>query len=160
MNRTLSLGLIGIGAALLGGCITTTGSGDPEPHFASLYSTYLSNCSQCHAPGALGATSTTEKSLDFSTVTTAYATLGGSASSLVGNQQACNGVPFIAKGNPGASLLLAVLDGPTRSGFDAGGHPGCDSNAISDMALKSGKTPSAAFIAALKTWIQNGAPND
>lgn len=160
MNRSLFATLAFSASALFTGCVTTTGSGDPEPHFSSLYADYLSNCRQCHAPGAVGATSTTEKSLDFSTQGAAYASLTGSANGLSGNQQACNGVPFIAKGKPGSSLLLAVVDASTRSAFDLTGNPGCDTNAISDMAFKVGKAPSAAFITALKTWIQNGAAND
>jgi hypothetical protein len=170
LNHSFAPRLAILLAMALGGCTTTTGdsgdatggdsSGDPGAHFSSLYSNYLNNCSQCHAPGAVGATSSTEKSLDFSTAATAYSTLTGKATGLSGNQQACNGVPFIVSGKPGSSLLVAVLDSGTRSAFDYSGTPGCDNNAISDMAFKTGKTPSAAFIAALKTWIQNGAAND
>ena len=169
MNRTIPACLAILFAMVLGGCTTTTGdsgdassgdSSDPGAHFSSLYSNYLNNCAQCHAPGAVGATSTTEKSLDFSTAATAYSTLTGKATGLSGNQQACNGVPFVVSGKPGSSLLVATIDSATRSAFDYTATPTCDNNAISDMAFKTGKAPSAALIAALKTWIQNGAAND
>ncbi len=161
MNRSYFVPAVLALSALLSGCDTTLGnSGDPQPHFSSLYSTYLSGCSQCHAPGAAGGTSTTEKSLDFSTQSAAYSSLTGSASGLSGNQQACNGVAFIVKDKPASSLLVAVLDSSTRSAFDLTSNPGCDNNAISDMAFKMGKAPSAAFVTALKTWVQNGALND
>ena len=148
-------------SALLSGCVTTDGAGgDAQPHFSSLYANYLNNCAQCHAPGAVGATSNTEKTLDFSTQSAAYNSLMGKASGLSGNQQACNSVAFIVKDKPASSLLVASLDSATRSAFDLSSNPGCDTNAISDMAFKTGKAPSAAFITALKTWIQNGAAND
>ncbi len=146
----------GAGADTTGG----DGASGPQPHFASLYADYFNKCGQCHAPGAVGATSTTEKSLDFSTQATAYATLSGNASGLTGNQAGCNGVAFIVKDKPASSLVLAVLDSATRSAIALTATPSCDTNAISDMALKVGTQPSAEFIGALKTWIQNGALND
>ena len=130
------------------------------PHFSSLYADYLSNCAGCHAPGAVGQTSSTEKTLDFSSEAAAYSSLMGNASGLSGNQQACNGVAFVVKGKPQSSLVVATLDSATRTAFDVSTSPGCDANAISDMVFKTGKSPSAAFISALKTWVQNGAPND
>ncbi len=161
MNRS-NLNYLALGAvAMLAGCTTTAASsGDPQPHFSSLYSTYLANCAQCHAPGAVGATSTTEKSLDFATQAAAYTSLSGTATGLTGNQQACNGVAFVVKDKPASSLLLAVLDSATRTAIDLTATPNCDHNAISDMALKMGTPPSAAFLTALNTWIANGAPND
>ncbi len=162
MNRFLALRLALCGSAALAGCVTTAASGgDPEPHFSSLYANYLSGCAQCHAPGAVGATSTTEKSLDFSTQAAAYASLSGKANGLIGNQAGCDGVAFIVKDKPASSLLVATLDASTRNAFDLPGNPNCDNNAISDMTLpKLGKAPSAAFLTALKTWVQNGALND
>lgn len=145
-------------ALLMTGCDLAASS--VEPKFSSLYGDYLSNCAQCHSPGAVGATSETEKSLDFSTQSKAYASLMGSATGLVGNQSGCNGVAFVQKDKPAMSLLVASLDSSTRSAFDLAGKPSCDQNAISDMTVKVGKAPSAAFVTALKTWIQNGAAND
>ena len=58
------------------------------------------------------------------------------------------------------SLVLAVIDQPTRQAFDVASAPGCDVDAITDATVKSGKQPSAAFVAALKTWLGAGAPNN
>ncbi|HKA92152.1 MAG TPA: hypothetical protein VKE22_31050, partial [Haliangiales bacterium] len=125
--------------------------------FTSLYGDYFSHCSQCHAPGAPGRTSDIEQTLDFSTRTTAYTTIKtGMATGLMGNFSACNTVPFI-DAQPGRSLILAVLDQPTRQLFDLPAHPNCDVNTISDETVKVGSAPSAAFIAALKGWLQAGA---
>lgn len=159
------------GAALMAcaiGCSNTaggsggsgSGSGGVQASFTSLYQDYFQNCGQCHAPGAPGRTSDTEQSLDFSSRSTAYSTLtGGTATGLSGNQSACNGVPFIG-GSSTSSLVMAVLDEDVRQIFDVSSHPGCDVDAISDMTLKVGKQPSQAFLGALGTWIDNGAPND
>lgn len=145
------------------GCETAAGgTGVVEPKFSSLYDNYLTGCKQCHAPGAVGATSGTEKSLNFSSNSSAFQVLTtGKATGLTGNQAACNGMPFIVKNNPGQSLLMAALDPATRTAFDAPGNPGCDNNAISDMGFKlDGTAASAEVVAALKTWIANGAAND
>ena len=77
----------------------------------------------------------------------------------MGNFSACNTVPFI-DAQPGRSLILAVLDQPTRQLFDLPAHPNCDVNTISDETVKVGSAPSAAFIAALKGWLQAGAQNN
>ena len=160
--RPLRLSLATLCVASLSACdlgsATTTGV---QPHFSSLYADYFSNCAQCHAPGALGATSETEKTLDFSTQAKAYASLKSTASGLTGNQAGCNGVAFIQPDKPAMSLVVAALDSSTRKAFDLASNPSCDQNAISDMTIaKVGKAPSAEFLAALKTWIQNGAAND
>lgn len=135
-----------------GGMVTAT--------FTSLYGDYLSNCKSCHAPGAPGRTSDIEQTLDFSTKTTAYMTIkNGMATGLTGNHTGCNGAPFV---RPAAaqSLLLAVIDQPTRQAFDLAGSPNCDVDAITDATLKTGKQPSAEFVSALKTWINAGAMNN
>ena len=153
---TASLLLLGLASA---GCEAI--SGNVEPKFSSLYDNYFKNCKQCHAPGAAGATSSTEKSLDFSSASSAYATLSqGKATGLTGNQTGCNGVAFVVKGDPAHSLAVAVLDEGTRSAFDLAGNPGCDTSSISDMAFKVNQVPSAAVLAALKSWISAGAAND
>jgi len=150
-----------LAAALLASLTACETAGKVEPKFSSLYGDYFSNCKQCHAAGALGKTSETEKSLDFSSSAKAYATLtGGSATGLVGNQADCNGVPFIQKGDPAHSLVVAALDAGARQAFDLAGNPNCDASAISDMTVKVNKTPSTEFLSALKTWITNGAQND
>jgi hypothetical protein len=154
-----SLSLI-LGASVIVGC--GGGNGGPpdagvQATFSSLYSSYLNQCANCHTPTAPGRTSDTEKTLDFTTAATAYTTLTtGKASGLVGNQTACNGVAFISA-PPAPSLLLAVLDQPTRSTFAVGS---CDSTAVTDQTVKLGSAPSADFITALKTWLAAGAPNN
>ncbi len=129
-----------------------------EPKFGSLYGDYLSTCKQCHAPGAPGATLDTEKSLDFTTRTTAYTTLTTKmASGLVGNQATCNGVSFVVPGKPGESLLVATLDAEVRQAFDLVAAPTCDVDAITDETVKVGSPPTALFVTALKQWITDGA---
>ena len=160
---------------LVGGCggafldeeldLTSGETGDlavtVTPHFGSLYGDYLSTCKQCHAPGAPGRTLDTEQSLDFTTRSTAYTTLTTKlAAGLVGNQLACNDVPFLVAGQPSQSLLVAVLDATVRQAFDRPAAPGCDVDAISDETVKVGSAPSAAFLAALSDWITAGALDD
>jgi hypothetical protein len=160
MTLVLAIGLV----ALAGGCPAATdttpdGSGGTvEATFTSLYGDYLATCKQCHAPNAPGRTSDIEQALDFSSRTTALAALKtGMATGLVGNHTACNGVPFLAA-TPGSSLVLAVIDQPTRQVIDLSPqHPSCDVDSISDMTVKAGSQPSAAFLTALKTWITSGA---
>jgi hypothetical protein len=128
--------------------------------FSALYTGYLNLCANCHAPNAPGRTSDIEATLDFTSVATAHRTLTtGMAAGLVGNSTACNGVPFI-QSLPEQSLLVAVLDKPTRDAFDLTTFPSCDSTAITDQTFKVGTQPSAAFISALKLWITAGAPNN
>jgi len=140
--------------------MTPDGGGGPvQATFTSLYGDYLGNCKQCHAPGAPGRTSDIEQSLNFTSRATALSTVKGMASGLMGNHLSCNGVPFLAAA-PGSSLLVAVLDQPTRQAFDLTGHAGCDVDAISDETVKVGSQPSAEFVTALKTWITNGATDN
>jgi hypothetical protein len=152
--------------ALAAGCPAATGTpdgggGTVEAKFSSLYGDYLGTCKNCHSPNGPGRTSDIEKTLDFTSRATALTTLRGTASGLIGNFMACNGVPFLAA-TPGNSLLVAVLDQPTRQVIDLPGHADCDADSIPDETAKvSGSPPpSAEFIAALKTWITNGAMND
>jgi len=148
------------------GCSGTTetpdgASGMVEARFTSLYGDYFTRCKQCHAPGAPGRTSDIEQTLDFSSHTTAFTTLTtGMATGLVGNHTACNGVAFLAT-TPGMSLVLAVIDQPTRQVIDLSPqHPSCDVDSISDETVKVGSQPSTAFVTALKTWISNGATDN
>lgn len=160
MKNVLAIGLF----ALAAGCPAPTdetpdgpGGGTVEPTFTSLYGDFFGKCKQCHSPGGPGRTATTEQSLDFTSKATALTTLKGMATGLSGNQMACNGVSFLAA-TPGKSLVLAVLDQPTRQAIDLSpAHADCDVDSISDMTVKVNAQPSAAFITALKTWITNGA---
>lgn len=131
---------------------------DEPGSFAGLYSGYFQNCAQCHAPGAPGRTSDIEATLNFATEAEAHQSITqGSASGLVGNQQACNGVRFLGASYE-TSLVVAVLDENVRHGFSLASHPGCDADAISDMTVKVGYPPSASFLHNLAAWIEAGAP--
>ena len=131
-------------------------SGPSVPSFSNLYEAYLFNCANCHAPGAPGASiEGIEKSLDFSTAETAYQTLkSGKAQGLIGNQAACNGIPFIGQTYE-TSLLAAVLDEDVRANFQVGP---CGSDNVSDMAQRVGQEPPEGFLQDLKAWIDAGAP--
>ena len=145
-----------------GGADLTSSGGDGgmPARFSTLYADYFNRCANCHAPTAPGRTSNIEMTLDFSSVVTAHRTItAGMAAGLTGNQAACNGAPFI-QSLPEQSLILAVLDQPTRTAFDLPAFPNCDATAITDQALKVGSDPSPAFLAALKQWIGAGAPNN
>jgi hypothetical protein len=157
-------------AILLGGCgMSTDGTSTPDAPggvtatFTSLYGDYFGHCGQCHAPGAPGfIQGTTEATLNFSTKAMAYATIkNGMASGLTGNFVDCNGVPFLGAA-PASSLIVAVLDQPTRQAFDLPAHPNCSGDAISDETVpgKVGLDPTAQFISSLKSWITAGAPNN
>jgi hypothetical protein len=160
MTAATALGAA-LAALVLGACPASEttpdgGGGTVEATFTSLYGDYLGECKQCHSPAGPGRTSDIEKTLDFTSRTTALATLKMTASGLVGNHTGCNGVPFLAT-MPAASLVVAVLDQPTRQAYDRSQFPDCDVDSISDETVKVGSQPSAAFITALKTWISGGA---
>jgi len=160
IGLSLAIGLVAVTA----GCPATEttpdggGGGTVQATFTSLYGDYFTNCKQCHTPTAPGRTPDIEQTLDFTSRSTALTTLKtGMASGLVGNQADCNGVPFIAS-TPGMSLLVAVIDQPTRQAIDLPPpHAKCDGDAISDETAKVRSQPSAAFVTALKTWISSGA---
>jgi hypothetical protein len=151
---------------LAAGCGTMTatdtidaGSSGVQATFTSLYGDYLSNCAHCHAPAAPGRTSDIEQTLDFTSKSTAYTTITtGMAAGLMGNFADCNGVKFVNM-DPTKSLLLASLDQPTRAAFDLGTGK-CDGDTISDQTAKVMAQPSGQFIAALKTWLAAGSPNN
>jgi hypothetical protein len=154
--------ILAIGLAGLAGCpastdLTDGGGGAVTASFTSLYGDYLGKCKQCHAPGAPGRTSDTEQTLDFTSRSTALSTIKtGMATGLVGNHTGCNGVSFLGSA-PGNSLLVAVIDQPTRQAIDISGHPNCDVDSISDETVKAGSQPSSDFVTALKGWITAGA---
>jgi hypothetical protein len=162
--RSLVLAILVGGCGAVGGSDAGNGNMPDAPSgvtatFTSLYGDYFGTCSNCHTPSAPGRTSDTEQTLDFSTRATAYMTIKtGMASGLMGNFADCNGVPFVGA-TAGSSLILAALDQPTRQAFDRPASPMCDVDTISDETKWSG-APSAEFIAALKTWLGNGAPNN
>jgi hypothetical protein len=129
--------------------------------WSSLYTSYLQDCKSCHAPNASGRTGDTETTLDFSSAGSAYATVTtGKAAGLVGNQSACNSVPFIVSGHPEQSLLVASIDFATRTTYASTTAPTCDSTAVTDQTAKQGMVPPAGYVSALKQWITDGAPNN
>lgn len=152
-----------LGADATTGSDSSTGgdtAGPTPATFTALYAGYFSNCVECHAPNAPGRPSDIEQTLDFSTRATAYATITqGMAKGLTGNTQACNGVRFIGP-TAASSLLMAVIDQPTRQVFDSAVSSDCDVDAISDETLKVGFAPPGAFVLALADWLDNGAPNN
>jgi hypothetical protein len=155
---------LGLALALMAACEpveeTPDGGGVVQATFTSLYGDYLATCRECHAPGAPGRTNNIEKTLDFSTQAMAYSTLkNGVATGLIGNPSGCNGAKFISS-TAATSLVLAVIDQPTRQAFDLAGSPNCDVDSITDATVKAGEQPSAAFVTAMKTWLNAGAPNN
>lgn len=131
-----------------------------EAKFSSLYADYLQECKSCHTPTAPGRTADTEKTLDFTSAATAFTTITtGSASGLIGNQKECNSVPFIQKGSPNKSLIVASFDADVRRLYDNTTTPKCNAAAISDMTLKAG-SPTPAFLTAFKQWVTDGAANN
>lgn len=132
----------------------------PAEGFTALYHTSsFQTCADCHAPNAPGFTEGTEATQDWSTRDTAYTSLQGEASGLIGNFAGCNGVPFIGA-TPEDSLLLAVFDDSVRAGFSLPEHPDCNADSISDMTLKIGGPLSATEMQLLRDWIADGAPDD
>jgi hypothetical protein len=164
MTRGLGLVIVAVAFVGCGGIEVPTGgdmgSGGVQAKFSSLYGDYFSNCGSCHSPSGPGRTSDIEKTLDFTSQSTAYSTLKtGDASGLVGNQMACNGVNFVGA-TPAASLIVAVLDSSVRQTYDSPTKPACDSTAITDETVKVGSAPSSQFLTALKQWITDGAQNN
>ncbi len=164
MKRLVALSFVA-SALLAQGCdkvedLLDSGGGNGEvtqpAGFSALYSGYLSQCATCHAPGAPGYTSNIEKTLDFSTESTAYNTIrSGTASGLEGNVQDCNGAAFLGSTYE-SSLLAAVLDQGVRSSIAIASNPMCNADTITDMTVKAGEPP-AGFLSDLKTWIDGGA---
>jgi hypothetical protein len=155
------IGFIAFGVTVASGCgsetkgTDATSSDTMQSKFAPLYSGYFQGCKRCHTPGAWGQVTGIEQSLDFSTEDTAYDTITkGSATGLQGNQEACNGVPFVSS-TYDRSLIAAVIDEDVRANFSVGG---CEGDAVSDMTVKVGSAPSAEFLGALKDWIESGTP--
>lgn len=126
--------------------------------FADLYaSSVLQMCSDCHAPGAPGFVEGTETTQDWSTSSTAFSSLQGNASGLVGNFAGCNGVPLIGA-TAETSLIVAVLDPNVRATFSVEGFPSCTADAIPDESLRVG-TVSPTLLQDLKDFIDEGGFN-
>jgi hypothetical protein len=133
------------------------GGGDGGEQFASIYeSDQFQTCSGCHAPGAPGKVNGTEATQDWSTQTTANTTLQGTASGLIGNFQACNGVPFIGPSSE-QSLLVAVFDSDVRQNFESSQFPNCNADAITDETIRLGGPLPASLLQDLKDWIDGGS---
>ena len=131
----------------------------PADDFTRLYnSASFQTCAGCHAPGAPGFIEGTEATQDWSTRETAYQTLQGMASGLMGNFAGCNDVPLIGA-TPETSLLLATFDDSIRTEFTLADHPDCNADAISDMTLKIGGPLMAEELQLLTQWLANGAPD-
>jgi len=133
--------------------------GEGDGAFTRIYeSPEFQKCGDCHAPGAPGRVAGIESTQNWSTRDSAYASLKGMASGLIGNFAGCNGVPLLGT-TAGTSLLVAALDEETRASFMSASKPDCNGDAISDMTLKLGAPLPAALLAELKAWIDAGAPN-
>jgi len=130
------------------------------PSFTTLYgSTSFGSCADCHAPDAPGFTDGTEATQNWSSRASAYQSLQGNASGLIGNFEGCNGVPFIGDG-PDSSLIVAVFDETVRTNFSLAAHPDCNVDSISDMTLKIGGALTSQELNLLKDWISAGAPDN
>lgn len=145
--------------ALASGCWETTpddGTGDGGvDDFTILYQTSaFQMCADCHAPGAPGFVDGTETTQDWTTRNTAFTSLQGNASGLLGNFAGCNGVPLVGP-TANQSLIVAVFDADVRANFSYPGFPNCTADAIVDETLRVGALP-AADLARLKAFIDAG----
>lgn len=155
------------GATMFAGCGADPvddldGDGDGSAAtFTSIYnSSEFQKCRDCHAPGAPGRTAGIETTQNWSTKEAAYSSIKtGRAMGLIGNFEACNGVPLIGA-TAEQSLLVAALDEDVRADFMSASAAGCDGDAISDMTLKIGGPLSSSTLSRLKAWIAAGAPNN
>jgi hypothetical protein len=144
----------------LDGGAGTGGSGGGGVTFTSIYeSDEFQECAGCHAPGAPGRTEGTEATQNWSTRATAYNSLQGNASGLIGNNAGCNGVAFLDDAAED-SLLVAAFDEDVRIAYDNPSFPNCNADAIADQTLKIGGPLPAALLADLKAWVDAGAPNN
>jgi mono/diheme cytochrome c family protein len=109
--------------------------------FSQVYSTILMpDCAGCHAPGQGGVTS---GNLDMSTMTNAYSNLVGvmAMGSACGSKMETR----VVKGSSGTSLLYTKVAGTQ----DCGSRMPDGQSALS-----------ATDIGTIKSWIDEGAPND
>jgi hypothetical protein len=137
-----------------------SGGGGSGATFTSIYeSDDFQECAGCHAPNAPGKTEGTEATQNWSTRASAYSSLQGNASGLIGNNAGCNGVPFLAD-SAADSLLVAAFDEDVRVAYDNPSFPDCNADAIADQTLKLGNALPASLLASLKAWVSAGAPNN
>lgn len=154
----LPVALLGAGLGSSLGCGDTLDALENGDTFGRIYDTdEFQTCSGCHAPDAEGRTADIEATQDWSTRDTAYTTLRGDASGMIGNFQGCNGVPFLGE-SAEQSLLVASLDETVRAQFSLPGFPNCTPDAISDQTAKIGGPLPAGLLQDLKDWIDSGAP--
>lgn len=133
--------------------------GPDVDQFTQLYeSASFQMCAGCHAPDADGFTDGTEATQDWTTRDTAYQSLQGVASGMMGNFEGCNGVPFIGD-TPETSLLLATFDDSIRAEFTLADFADCNVDSISDMTLKIGGPLSMEELDLLTQWLADGAPD-
>ncbi|ACY16577.1 hypothetical protein [Haliangium ochraceum] len=159
LRRTLSAaaltGAAFTAALLVTGCeVEDLGGVDAgmQDTFTQLYETEtFQKCAGCHAPGAPGFQDGTETTQDWSTRDAAFQSLQGTASGLIGNFEACNGVSLLGTA-PENSLLLAAFDEDVRLDFSTSEAAGCDGDAISDMTAVVGEL-SANELSLLRTFV-------
>jgi len=149
-----------LGIALVLGCGETIDALESGDTFGGIYDrieALSSTCSDCHAPGAPGRTDDIEGTQDWSTRDTAYTTLHGEASDLIGNFAGCNGVPFLGE-TAETSLLIASLDETVRASFSVPGNADCNADAIADQTVKLGGPLPDDILQDLRAWVDDGAP--
>jgi len=149
-----------LGAALALGCGDTLDALESGDTFGGIYErieALPTTCSDCHAPGAQGQVAGIEGTQDWSTRDTAYTTLRGDASDLIGNFAGCNGVPLLGE-SAETSLLIASLDETVRVNFTVPGNADCNADAISDQTAKLGGPLPDDLLQDLKDWVDSGAP--
>ena len=154
--------LFASGLAFVWGCGDTLDEldGSETPTFTAIYeSDEFQRCSECHAPNAPGRREGIEATQDWSTRDRALATLRGSASGLIGNREACNGVPLLGA-SAAQSLLVAAFDFDVRMNFSSPSAPDCTADAIADETLQLGRPLPDGLLQDLKDWIDAGAPGN
>lgn len=163
-RSSFSLTALAAALALASGCGETVddaldGGGDGDsPSFADIYAADdFQKCGECHAPGAEGRVAGIEETQNWSSEATAYASLQGNASGLIGNFAGCNGVPLLAD-SASDSLLVASLDEDVRSNFEVASAPDCTGDAIADQTLHLGGPLPSSLLSDLKAWVNAGAP--
>jgi hypothetical protein len=150
-----ALSVIGLAALCLTACEVEDPMGADagmEDTFTQLYQSVGATCAGCHAPGAPGFMDGTEATQDWSSRDSAYNSLRGMASGLIGNFEGCNGVPLVGD-SPETSLIVAAFDEQVRADFALAAFPDCTADTISDMTLKIGRQLTANESALLRTFV-------